>query len=398
MVNDGKSGAFHRERIGPLQELGYKKIAIVPGDDKNVSRPLTSLKGSTFFSFFTFSKKDEARRKSGIAAFKESVLKSPRLHISRTHLSAVKNWAALEEKIVHDYTGQKAVSPKSSSHPAKNPEKQPLPAMETFTTRTAVPSLPSASKIKKSLRGSKRVFSGVAGLFLACGWLAAGVFIFLYLQQPSSSRGISRKLAQLQDEKARLEQSYAALKSSSENQSAEMKWQNRQLRDVAMQLRKAKAEKAAYEQGLEKKYSEELMRITVGYETELTALRGTVQTQNAVVSALKAQSQAFDKIVDQVGMSALSGAAAGFSQGTLSTEGTLPQGVVTSVNKQNGSLVFSMGEDQGARSGHWITISRNGVELAAGLIDRVYNTMSVAKIQDAGMLQLIQEGDSVSFS
>lgn len=385
--------------MSPLQELGYKKIAIVPGDEKNASRPLTSKKGATLFSFFTFSKTDEARRKNAAAAFKGSILKNSRLNISRTHLDAVKNWAALEEKIVHDYTGQKTVPPKSPALPSKSPAKQPLPTLETFTTRTAVPSLPSVSKTKEPLRGSQRAFSGIAGFFLACGWIAAGVFIFLYVQQPSSNREISRKLAQLQNEKIRLEQSYTVLKNSSENQNAEMRWQNRQLRDMALQLRTAKAGKVAYEQGLEKKYREELMRITVRYETELTALRGTVQTQNAVVSALKAQSQAFDKIVDQVGMSALSGAAAGFSQGSLSTEGTsAPQGEVTSVNKRQGSLVFSMGEEQGARSGHWITISRNGVELAAGLIDRVYNTMSVAKIQDAGMLQLIQEGDSVSLS
>ena len=98
-------------------------------------------------------------------------------------------------------------------------------------------------------------------------------------------------------------------------------------------------------------------------------------------------------------MSALSGAAAGFSQGPLSEGGTSAfRGEVTSVNERQGFVVVSVGAAQGARSGSWITIFRSGAVLTTGRIDRVYPTMSVATIRDPNMLQVIQEGDSVSFS
>ena len=74
------------------------------------------------------------------------------------------------------------------------------------------------------------------------------------------------------------------------------------------------------------------------------------------------------------------------------------QGEVTSVNARQGFLVINLGADQGVRSGRGITISRGNIELAVGRTDRVYPTMATAVLRSAGMLQVIQEGDTVSFS
>ena len=139
------------------------------------------------------------------------------------------------------------------------------------------------------------------------------------------------------------------------------------------------------------------MRLTARYETQLNILRATVQTKDAIVNALKVQNYAFEKIVEQAGMFAISGASAGVSQAPFSTSGTsVLQGRISSVN--GALVVIDKGATQGVNSGRSITISRAGIELAEGSIDRIYPTMSVAVLRDASMLQVIREGDSVSFS
>ncbi len=378
-----------------MQELGDKKIKIIHRNGQDVSGPGAPKKGGKFFNFFS-SPRPEARGNHTTTALKEPVLKSAPLEVPRADLAAVKNWAAQEEKIVHEYKEQRTAPFKRAVLLPQIPAKQPSPAFETFSTQTAVFASSGAPKLK---RGSGKTSSGLGRFFWVLGCLGAGALVLLYLQAVSSDRGTSQQFAQLQSEKTRLGRSYAALQNASENQSAEMKWLTGQLQEVASKLRTAQAEKVAFEQGLEKKYREELMAITVRYESEIARLRGALQTQDAIVSALKAQGQAFEKIIDQTGMSALSGAAAGLSQGSFSTGGNAGfQGEVTSVNEGQRFVVVSRGADQGIRSGCWITISRSGVELAVGRIDRVYPTTSAAVLRDAGMLQLIQEGDAVSFS
>lgn len=378
-----------------MQKVSDKKIKIVDQSGQNVPGPAALRKNGNFFSFFSFPK-TEAREKNIVTVVKEPVHRKSQTNIPSVNIPAVKNWVALEEKIVHDYKEQKTILPKISVPLAKNPAKPTPPAFETFSTQTAVTLSPGVLKVKDPLRVSPGVFSGVAKFLMVCGGLAAGVFL---LMQILSGFGASQKLTQLQNEKKQLEQSYAELKNASENQSAEMKWLNSQLRDVGLELRTAKANKAAYEQSLEKKYQEELMRITVQYESELDRLRGVLQTQGAIITALKAQGQAFDKIIDQAGLSALSGAAAGFSQGPVSMSSSSAfQKKITSVNARQGSIVINFGSEQGARSGRDITILQNGVGLTVARIDRVYPTMSVAVVPDARMLQVIKEGDSVSFS
>ena len=381
-----------------MQKISDKRITIIHRNGQKVSEPVPSKTGLNFFGFFA-SPSADIRRKNTATVLKTPVLKKPSLNAPRADLTAVKSWVALEEKIVHDYKEQKTAQRTSAVSLPKIPSQYPSPAFETFTTQTAVSLSSSVPKLKNLSRGPQKASPGIAGFLWACGLLAAGVFIFLHGQDTFSSHKASQKLTQLQSEKEQLGRSYATLKNASEDQSAEMKWLNSQLHKTILEMKTAKAARVAHEQGLEKKYREELMRITVRYEAELAALRGVVQNQNAIVGALKAQSQAFEKIFDQAGMSALSGAAAGFSKGPFSTDGTSSlQGEVTAVNGRQGSVVVDRGANQGVRSGHWITISRSGIGLAGGRIDRVYPTMSVATVRDVNMLRMIQEGDSVSFS
>ncbi|MDD5225871.1 MAG: hypothetical protein PHV97_01630 [Candidatus Omnitrophica bacterium] len=381
-----------------MQKLSDTRIKIIHRNGQKVSEPLPPRKGLAFFGFFA-SSKVETRGKNAVTVLKEPVFKSLPPSVPRADLAAVKSWVALEERIVQDYTEQKTVPAKSPGPLPKNQAKKPLQAFETFTTQTAVSLSSSAPKLRNLPRSSPKTFSGMAVFLLACGLFAAGVFVFSYAEDAFSSRETSQRLTQLQNEKEQLGRSYAALRSASEDQSAEMKWLNSQLHEMALELKTTKAGRVVFEQGLERKYREELMRITVRYEAELAALRGVVENQNAIVEALRAQSQAFEKIIDQAGMSALSGAAAGFSQEPFSTEGTPEvQGEVTSVSERQGSVVINVGATDGVRSGRQIKISRGDIGLATGRIDRVYPTMSVATVRDGGMLQVIQEGDSVSFS
>ena len=381
-----------------MQKLSDKKIKIVFGSGRNASEPLVPKKGLTLFGLFA-SPRTESRGKNTATVPKEPALKKPSLNVPRADLIAVKNWVALEEKIVHDYKEQKIAQFKGVVPLPKTPVKQPRPAFETFSTQTAASSSSNAPKLKDPRRDPGKTFSKLGRLLLVWGGLAAGAFVLLYFQETFLNWETSQRLSRLQSEKEQLKRAYTELKNNSEAQSAEMKWLDSQLHDMALESRIAKAEGIAYEQGLEKRYREELMRITARYESEIAALRSTMQTQDAIVSALKAQSQAFDRIIDQAGMSAFSGAVAGFSQEPFSTGGTsVLQGEVTSVNGLQGFVVVNMGSAQGVRSGRWITISRSGIGLAVGRIDRVYPTASVAVLRNAGMLQVVQEGDSVSFS
>jgi len=353
-----------------MQKLSDKKIKIIHRNGQSVSGPLASKKAATLFGLFNF-QRAQAPAKNFATLPKESASESSQVDVPRADLAAVKNWVALEEKIVHGYKEQKTV--KSSVPLTKAPVKSSLPAFETFSTQTAVSSSSNVPSLKDPRPDLGRTFLGLGKFLLVMGWLATGVLALLYFQETFVNRETSQKLAQIQSEKTQLEQSYAALKTVSEDQSAEIAWLNSQLHDRALELKAAKS--------------------------EIAALQGAARTQNAIVDALRAQSQAFEKIVDQGGMSAFSGAAAGLSQEQFPREGASAiQGQVTSVNERQGFAVISMGASQGAHPGRWITISRGGRGLAVGRVDRVYPTMSVVVLRQAGMLQMIQEGDSVFFS
>jgi hypothetical protein len=377
-----------------MQKLGDKKIQIVHKTGKAVSGPSIARKSFDLFGFFT-SPGTVARQKTGAAALADLPQKSAPFAAPRADLTAVRNWVGMEEKIVHDYKEKKAALPKHVAPLPKPPVKQALPAFETFSTQTTVSLSPIAPKLKEPLRVPKRSFSGTGEFLPVLGWLAAGALVFLYLHGATANREASERL---QSERDRLKRSYAELQSSSENQGAEIKWLTSQLRDSEEDLRTLQENKAEFSRDLEKKYREELMRITLRYETELDTLRGTVRTKDAVVGALKAQIQALEKILDQIRMSAVSGGVAGFFRSPSQGSGvSVAQGQITAVNGRQGFFVMNLGADQGARSGRWVAVSREGVRLAAGRIDRVYPSMSAVALRDKRFLNVVQEGDSVSF-
>lgn len=309
----------------------------------------------------------------------------------RIDSTPVMSWVALEEKIIHDYKEREKFLGKSPI-PFKNPARQPVRSGRAFTTSVEV----SLSSNAKKPRTVQKVFPNSAVFFLALGWIVIWGLVFLHIQGVFSNHGTAKKLSRLQSENKQLGQSYNEVKGISKNQDSEIEWLNKQIRDLSLELKTAKNDKITLERNLENKYREELMQMAVSYELEIDHLRGVLQTQDSIVKALKAQGQAFDKIVEQAGLSALSGAA-GFSDVSFATGVSNEQGVVTSVNRRQGSVVISLGSDQGVASKQRVAISRNGRDLASGRIDRVYPTMSVVLIRDASMVPMIRVGDSVSF-
>jgi ElaB/YqjD/DUF883 family membrane-anchored ribosome-binding protein len=311
-------------------------------------------------------------------------------------LGAIRNWAGQEEKIVRDYKEQRrALFARHSLRP-ESPEKSSPKAFETFSTQTTFSGIPGTSKTVRVPGKASRFFGKVLPVI---AWLAACALVLVYVQGILSSREASRQLAQVQSEKKQLEQSYAALESTSVHQAAEMRWMSSQLRDQAAELKTAQDQKESMGRSLEKRYAEELMRITLQYESELDALRGAVQTRDAIVNALKAQMKAFEKFVNPAKIAAVSGGAAGISRQPFAGAGTPGvQGQILSVNGRQGFVVIDLGSERGAHSGRLVVISRNGTELTTGRVDRVYPSMSAVLIHDAGISSTLQEGDAVSFS
>lgn len=298
---------------------------------------------------------------------------TPRSDFLRAGLTAVRNWVSPGESVVRNYRGKRTAQPKGAVPLQRTSEKQPLRAFETFSTQTAAFSSSLVPKPRNPVLGVEKIFLKREKYLLVLGWLTAGALMLLYVQGTFSNHEVSQKLSQLKNEKNLLEQSYVVLKNTLDDQRAEMQWLNSELQDTTSELKKARS--------------------------EVNVLRTKGQTQSAIVKALKAQSQAFEKIIDQGGMSALSGAAAGFSDGQFSTSrAPVFGGEVAEVNERQGFIVVNVSAAQGAYPGRWITISRNGRGLAVGRIDRVYSTMSVAVLRNPGMLRAIQEGDSVLFS
>jgi len=380
-----------------MQKLSSPKIQIIHRNGRSVSTPVK--KAGSFFGLFAPTGA-EGRAKATRAVLKEPLVKGVPPRVPKVDPDLVKSWVGLEEKIVHDYKEQKSAffkhRPLLSQTPLK--PKPFVPAFETFSTQTTFSLSSSVPKLKEAVRLPKKTSRGTGRSFSVLVGLAVCALGLVYVQGILSSREASRQLVQLQDEKKQLEQTYAALKNVSASQTAEMQGLNSQLRDRAAELKTVEEQSNVFNQNLEKKYRGELMRLTVQYETQLKALREAVQTRDAIVNALRAQIQAFEKIMDPARIAAVSGGAAGFSRRPFSGTGmSALQGSILSVNGRQGFVVVNLGSDQGARSGRGVIISRNGVELTSGRIDRVYPSMSAVLVRDEEILSRLQEGDGISF-
>ena len=378
-----------------MQILNGKKIPIINEKGQNVSVSVSAKKGLTFFGFRA-SPKGEGRGGVAVLGLKEPHLKGVAHHASRADLDAVKSWVGLEEKIVHDYKAQKTPLFKRPSLVTQASPKPFLPAFETFSTQTTVSLPPSIPKLKDPVRFHKRSPQGIRRAFSVLAGLAACTLVLLYVQGILSSREASRELAQLQSEKVDLEQSYAALQAVSVKQTLEIQGMDRQLRDMAANLKTAQDQKNGFLRSFEQKYREELMSLTLHYEAQLDSLHRALQAKEARVNALKAKIQEFEKIVAPVRMSAVSGVAADLFRRPLGASG--PQGKILSVNGRQGFVVIDLGGEQGARSGGSILFLRDGVVLTTGRIDRVYPSMSAVLVRDAEISAMLQAGDTVSFS
>ena len=437
-----------------MQTLSNSKMKILDKNGRNVSLPSSGFKGHTFFGLFV-SKGAEGHGRASVSALKEPFLKggqpkadvelvrkwvgleekivhdykeqkgvslkhpTPSLktpekpfipskkpflrqvpqRVPRADLSAVKNWVGLEEKIVHDYKERKSVPFKHPALLSKTSAKPSLPAFETFSTQTTVSLSSSVPRLKELSRFREKTSRGIGKSLAVFLGVAVCALMLVYVQGISSNREVSRQLVQLQSEKQKLEQAYAGLKTVSAKQTSEIQWMDSQLRNLSGELGVAQAQKNVFKRDLEKKYRGELMRLTIQYEEQLNNLRGAVQTRDAIVNVLKAQTQAFEKLIDPARIAAVSGMAAGFSRPSSSETGaSVSQGKILTVNRGQGFLVIDLGSEAGARSGRWIVISRDGMELTTGRIDRVYPSMSAVLVHDAGILSVLQEGDTVSFS
>ena len=351
-----------------MQKLSSPKIQIIHRNGQSVSAPVK--KSGSFFGLFA-STGAENRGKATLAVLKEPLPKVAHPHVPKADRELVKSWVGLEERIVHDYKEQKSAFFKHRPLLSKTPvkPKPSVPAFETFSTQTTFSLSSSSPKLKDPVRIPKKASRGIGRSLSMFAGLAVCALVLVYVQGVLSSQAVSRQLVQLRNEKKQLEQSYAVLKNASANQTAEMQWMNSQLRTRATELKTAQDQNNTFSQNLEKRYRGELMRLTIQYETQLNTLREAVQTRDAIVNALRAQTQAFEKIMDPARIAAVSGGAAGFSRRARTPAF---QGSILSVNGRQGFVVVNLGSDQGARSGRGVIISRDGVELAVGRIDRVY--------------------------
>jgi hypothetical protein len=382
-----------------LQELSDKKIKIVHGNGKTPSGSLVPKKKLTLFGLFAPPEIDKASGKNAATILKEPVLKNPHLDVPRADLITVRNWVALEEKIVHDYKEQKIAPFKNTLPLPKTSAKQPPPAFETFSIQSMLPSSPHPSKFKVRGRTPEKKVHGPGRFLWALGWLLAGGLVFWYVHGALLNREVSQQFVQIQSEKEQLERSYIGLEKASAGQNAKIKQLNSQLQDMTQALRAAQNDRAAYERGVEKKYREELIRITIQYEAQMNILHDMIRVKDAIANALKAQTQALENIIDQAQMAAVSGMVSRLFQQPALNAGTFAsQGHVLGVNLRQGFIETDLGAEQGARSGRGIAISRGSIVFAEGRVDRAYPTASAVIIYNKGMLRVIQKGDSVSFS
>lgn len=367
-------------------------------------RPAVQTK-RTFWGFFLF-RNTEVRVKavkppkapaSKTPAPKALAPKAPSSRVPPADLSAVSGWVALEEKIVHEYRPQPEASVKRAAAPVPSLPKQPPVLSEVFTTRTTAAPVPSA-KPKAPLFRFTTAFPGVSGVPGILIWIAAGTLVFLYAQGLQSRRELTRQFIQLQVEKEQIEQAYAELKGVSEHQAAEVKWLNNRVRAMDHELKAAERKTAAAERTAEKKYRQELNRVTDRYEVQLEDLRKALHTKESIIEALKAQLQALEGLSDPGGIAAVSGAASRiFSSGSAVTPGFSGRSRVFAVNVRQGYFVIEAGAEQGLRYGDKITVSGRSAGSVVGRVDRIYPTLSTVTVADTQTLSGILEGDAVSF-
>ena len=364
-----------------MEKLKSGKIKIVSHQDRHT---IPQGKTSHRFSFFKFSSAAPGSIPSAATKVspKEPLLKG--VHLSKTsgRLAAIEKWVDLEEKIVHAYQDRK-------NNPAR-----PAPSLGMASSVSYATGMPG---LKRASSGGSSFLRWSVILFVT-GWAVAGLFAFFYARELPFKHDASLRIAGILDEKNRLEQSYSEIKTFSEEQRGSIQKLDGRIQRMTGELQTFR-EKAADHALLEKKYREELMRITTDYEIQLDSLRGALRSRDEIITSLRAQMQAIEKMIDQGSLAAFSGVASRVAQhGPVVWSGDeFLQGKVIAVSNRQGFFSVNIGAERGARSGREITIYRGNVPVGVGVVDRVYPTTSSVTMANPRALSEVREGDRVTF-
>lgn len=359
-------------------DVKFKKIKIVgpqvpPAAGRTASKEKASSGGLFSFLRPRSSRENPTSVSTEIKGSQEAVVRALPLDLSKAHVAAVKNWVVSEEEAVLGHREQKTLAPKDAGPEIKS-SSSPSPLLpQKLSPRTNAFPAQRTLSMKEPVRDLRGASQGLRKFLWVSGWIVAGVFMFFYVREISLTYKAEQRSSHLQNEKYELEQSYAALKNTSDDQAAEMVWLRSQLQDMTWELKGARA--------------------------DIVTLQNTVRTKDEIALALKAQTEALEKIVSQQAKAATVPTPADPSGDTGARwEASAIRGQITSINDRQGFVVTNVGSSQGIRSGQWVMIARFDKKLGFGRIDRAYPTMSVAKLRDPKMFQVIREGDSVYFS
>jgi hypothetical protein len=297
-----------------------------------------------------------------------------------------REWVALEEKIIHFYAEEKVDIPEEPILLPRGTEKQSLPAFETFSTQTTAS---PAFKIPEKKEPSRKSRINLINPWIL-GVIAAGLVVgFVTLQGILSQRALTGKIETLQGEKKQIEQSYAEVQRAMENQLAEVAWLNSQVRNTAAELTAAQEQRDAYKR--------DLARIVSRYESQINSLREDLASKDSIIAALKAQIQVLGEVFDQASGVFVPGAASQFLLTSSGSRASSERGRVSKIEAQKGFFVVDRGANQGVKFGDSVTVSRGGIGLTVGRVDRVYSTSSSVIVPSRNILSSIREGDTVSF-
>ena len=368
-----------------MEKLKSGKIQIISHQEQGAA---TRGRSSKRFSFFGFSSSTPPHATPGASNVspKEPLLRG--IHLSKTsgQLAAIEKWVDLEEKIVHEYQNRKT-SPSKSTPPR--------------STSSSVSYAAGMPALKQSSSGNSPFLRWSAVLWIS-GWAVAGLFAFFYARELPLKQDASLRIAGILAEKSSLEKSYTEVKTASEAQRSSLRQLNRRIQGMNGEL-KTFREKAAGADLLGKTYRQELMRITIDYEIQLDSLRGALRSRDEIIAALRAQMRAFEQMIDQGTLAAVSGVASRAAD-ELSGRNTPDflepneplQGKVTQLNIRQGFFVVNIGSEHGARSEGVVGVYRDGILVGKGVMDRVYPTMSSVTMSSPKALYAIREGDLVS--
>lgn len=284
-------------------------------------------------------------------------------------------------------------------------EKAPIFETLSIQTVTSVPSFPEKVETGHAEKRTKVFRLGT--VILSLGWLAAGVFAFLYSSETSLRQHLSVQLAESYGERQQLENTVAGYVKRDGEQQTEIQRLNGRMQNMTGKLSAAQQKAAAFD-AMEKSYREELLRTTTHYEGQLASMRKLVEVREDLVKALQAQVQTIDRLLSEGGLATAFTAAmkameagkkkAAEASPVISAPKMSPQGEVIMVNRQYQFIIVNLGADHGAQTGGLVDIFRDGKSAAKGRLERIYPSMSAVTVFDEGAIEEIQEGDRVSLS